>query len=125
MADDLHITISADALPGPGEIATLERDGYSVLVENTQPPGEAAEEVGAPGSDDIVKYVPVDITARSSVVRHAAAVYQRRQRTRVGRYTLCDRSKKREVKRRLENEPLTNVTCAQCRNALTEEGLLQ
>lgn len=122
---ELKLSLSQDELPGPGEIARISKDGYDIFIENTNPPSEAAyadDPTPEPGS--IVQYVPVSITAPSSVVRHAAAIYQRPQRTRVARWTLCDRSGMREVRRRLDGEPLTNVTCAQCRRALVNEGLL-
>ncbi|GAA2774185.1 hypothetical protein [Saccharopolyspora taberi] len=124
MPELITFTIPADSAPEPGEVVSIEQDGYLLLVENTHPPVERADDAEPPATDKIVKYVPVDITARSSVVRHAAAVYQRRQKTRVNPYTLCDRSGGRKVDRRLDHEPLTNVTCAQCRKVLIDEGLL-
>ncbi len=120
-----RLELSEDELPGPGEVAQLEQNGFVVLIENVNPPSQALDADQAPPTPgDIIKYVPVAITAPTSVVRHAAAVYQRNARTRVARWTLCDRSRTREVARRLDAEPLTNVTCAQCRRALAAEGLL-
>jgi hypothetical protein len=121
---DLKLTIPADDLPAPGEVTETQQQGYVILVENVQPLSDADEDSATAQPGELVKYVPVDITAPSSVVRHAARVFQRNKRTRVERWTLCDRSGGRVVSRRRDAEPLTNVTCAQCRGSLVGEGLL-
>lgn len=120
--EGLDIHVSTQDLPGPGESLEMEVEGFLINLDNIQPPAAGDDANLQPG--DLVKYVPVDITAPSSVVQHAAAVYQRSKRTRVDRWTLCDRQGTRQVKRRRDAEPLTNVTCAQCRHRLVEEGLL-
>lgn len=76
--------------------------------------------VDAAGFGAVVFYTPVE-TVHPSTKRHAAAVRQRNVRTRVESATLCSRAGTRRVKRRL-HEPLTNVTCVQCRSILAEEG---
>lgn len=122
---ELALTLTGEELPRPGEIYKITKGGFDIFIENTSPPSEDPDEdEGSLEVGQIVGYVPVSITAPSSMVRHAAAVYQRPQRTRVFRWTLCDRSGTRQVKRRLDDQPLTNVTCAQCRRALVYEGLL-
>jgi hypothetical protein len=120
---DLEIKLLTDELPAPGEVAEIEQDGYLILVENTNPP-ELESATPSVQVGDLIKYVPVDVKARNSVVRHAAAVYQCNTKTRVDSYTLCDRSGTRRVQRRRDREPLTNVTCTQCRKYLAAEGLM-
>jgi hypothetical protein len=120
---DLLIKLPEHELPGPGEIAEITENGFLILIENVNPPErEKQSSTIAPGT--LVKYVPVDVTAPNSVVRHAAAGHQRNTRTRVAPFTVRDKSGTRAVRRRRDSEPLTNVTCAQCRRFLTEEGLL-
>lgn len=120
---DLQIKLPENELPGPGEIAEITENGFHILIENVNPP-EQEKQASATAPGALVKYVPVDVTAPNSVVRHAAAVHQRNTRTRVAPFTVCDKSGKRAVRRRRDSEPLTNVTCAQCRRFLTDEGLL-
>lgn len=128
--EKIDITVPPHELPEPGEIVEIEQEGFVILIENTRTPGEVSEDTEEALdtvqdlSPNPIRYVPVDITAPGSLVRHAAAIYQRRERTRVGRYALCDRSKGRKVARRRDNEPLTNVTCTQCRAHLEREGVL-
>lgn len=124
----MNIHIESAELPAPGEMIERMIGKYLVLVENTEPPGSTEADRKIEDElvqlNSIVKYVPVDVTNKTSVVRHAAAVYQRNSRTRVGRWTLCSRNNTSEVARRLEQEPLTHVTCTRCRRRLTEEGQL-
>lgn len=110
-------TVSGDDMPAPGETVEITIDDYVILLENTK----QVEVDEIPAYGEIVSYTPVE-TVHSSTKRHAAAVRQRNIRTHVDPYTLCSRSGTRRVKRRLRGEPLTNVTCIQCRAILSEEG---
>ncbi|GAA2965899.1 hypothetical protein [Actinokineospora diospyrosa] len=116
---DLRIELVHRELPAPGEIVRIDRDGYVLFVQNTNPASSTPSQ-----QDDVVKYVPVTITAPTSESRHAAAVHRRGAKTRRENWTLCDKSRKRKVKARLDAEPLGTVTCVQCRRALVDKGAL-
>ena len=116
MTGQLIINVSPDELPGPGETVELMRDEFAISIENTR----AVEEVDEPAYGEVVFYTPVE-TVHRSTKRHAAEVRQRNVRTRVASATLCSRAGTRKVQRRL-NEPLSNVTCVQCRAILADEG---
>ncbi|GGS33584.1 hypothetical protein [Actinokineospora fastidiosa] len=96
----------------------LARGDFAILVENTK----IVEQPDEPAYGEVVFYTPVE-TVHSSTRRHAAEVRQRKLRTRVAASTLCSRAGTRRVERRL-HEPLSNVTCVQCRAILAEEGEL-
>lgn len=110
------LSIPEDELPAPGESVEINRGKFVITVENT----DQVDVVDAAGFGEVVFYTPVE-TVHPSTKRHAAAVRQRNVRTRVESATLCSRAGTRRVKRRL-HEPLTNVTCVQCRSILAEEG---
>jgi hypothetical protein len=116
MSEDLTITVSPEELPGPGETVELVRGDFTILVENTK----VVEEIDEPAYGEVVFYTPVE-TVHPSTRRHAAEVRQKNVRTRVASSTLCSRAGTRRVKRRLR-EPLSNVTCVQCRAVLADEG---
>ena len=105
-------------MPGPGEAVEVDLgNGLIALIENTNEPVEEEQ------TEPPITYTAVE-TVGGAVVTHAAAVYQRSQRTRVARYTLCSRQESRQVQRRKRDLPLTAVTCLQCRRRLESEGVL-
>lgn len=113
-----ELRIPEAELPTPGETIHLTVGQYEVLVVHTgSPDDEPAEEL----SDDPIGYSAV--TGGAAVV-HAAAVYQRAQRTRAATFTLCSRNKSRRSGRRLLGVQLTAVTCTQCRRHLEAEGAI-
>ncbi|MEV5538505.1 hypothetical protein AB0L13_16740 [Saccharopolyspora shandongensis] len=114
--DTIRITLP---VPAPGETVEHTEGDYVILIENTR---TITEPVG-PEVGEIVGYTVVETDNTGSHV-HAAAVEQRPHRTRVRTYTLCDRSEKRKVRRRLSGTPLSIVTCSQCRVRLEKAGAL-
>ncbi|MBM7776077.1 hypothetical protein JOD54_006281 [Actinokineospora baliensis] len=116
---DLRIELVQQDLPAPGEIVRIDCGGYVLFVQNTDP-----ATAGPSAPDEVVRYVAVTITAPTSELRHATAVHQRGVKSRRENWTLCDKSKKRRVKDRLDAQPLETVSCVQCRRALVDKGAL-
>lgn len=116
MSDRLTIEVLPEELPGPGETVELMHEKFAISIENTK----VVEEVDEPAYGEVVFYTPVE-TVHPSTKRHAAEVRQRNVRTRVASATLCSRAGTRRVRRRLR-EPLSNVTCVECRAILADEG---
>lgn len=121
---DYTFKVPFSELPAPGEVAEITVGHYSILIEDLRSVDEGDDERDDSQLGAVVRYVPVETVQPSSVVRHAAAVRQGPIRARVERFTLCDRLGVKKVARRLNNEPITNVTCLHCRARLSDEGVL-
>lgn len=125
MSDPTHNRTVTIPVPDPGETIEVVVDGLYMLIELDDKAAEAAPVEDVPdGFNEVIGYTVVDVDAPSAVVTHAAAIWQRAERTRVESHTLCDQSGKRRVRRRRRDLPIEHVTCKQCRRRLESEGVL-
>lgn len=120
---DLEVSVRIPR-PQPGEVVTVRTNGLIILAELD--PETVTEPVPDPGPGAIVDYTPVSVVATNTVRLHAAAVYQRPERTRVDRYTLCASGEYEgyRVTGRRRDVGIEAVNCTNCRRRLRSEGVV-
>lgn len=119
---NLSVSIPIDSFPTIGSSVQVELEtGLLVTVQNVS--AEVDEVLRSLRIPRTLGYVTVNTASRAADEIHAAINRRVNGRNRPDRFTLCDRKGLRMVMN-LRHEPLTEVTCKQCRKMLVEDGLL-
>lgn len=118
---EIGITIPAELLPGPEEMAEIDLgDGYFALVENRNERRRAPADAVIIDAGELFFAVANGDTG--AVVTHAVR-YRRGLRLVPDTYALCSRDgKSRRARGIRRGAPLSSVTCEQCTARLRKAG---